>query len=81
MLLGVEYDPLMVGYRLKSAIVGVEHSAAGMHVTHIASGTIVTIPDTDRESGMIEIVYEGRNVSVFLQDLTERSERLDGCSA
>jgi hypothetical protein len=69
------------GYRLKSAIVGVEHSPTGMHITHIASGAILHIPDTDRESGMIEIVYQGRNVSVFLQDVRERAERLDGHAA
>lgn len=71
----------MVSYRLKSAIVAVERSATWMHITHIASGTIITIPDTDKESGMIEIVYEGRNVSVFLHDVIERSERVDGRSA
>jgi len=67
----------MSNYRLKSAIVGVEHSVDGMHITHIASGTILSIPDTERESGMIEIVHQGRNVSVFLQDLRERAERVD----
>jgi len=67
----------MAGYCVKSAIVGVEHSAGGMHITHIASGTILVIADTDRESGMIETVYEGRNISVFLQDLRERAERVD----
>jgi hypothetical protein len=62
-------------------MVGVEHSSGGMHIIHIASGTILTISDTDRESGMIDIVYESRNVSVFLQDLKERAEHVDGRAA
>jgi hypothetical protein len=65
-------------YGLKSGVVGVERSASGMHITNIVTGTILQIPDTDREVGMIEIVYQGRNVSVFLQDVRERSERADG---
>jgi hypothetical protein len=64
-------------YRLKSAIVGVERSAAGMHITNIPSGWVLTLPDTDKETGMIEIVFEARNVSVFLEDIRERGERVD----
>ena len=70
--------PIVSRYRLKSGIAGVEHSSTGMHLTHILSGAILEIPDTERESGMIEIVYGGRNVSVFLPDVRERAERVDG---
>jgi hypothetical protein len=48
-----------------------------MNITNIATGTVLTIPDTDKESGMIEIVYQGRNLSVFLEDVKERGERVD----
>lgn len=70
----------MFSYRLKSAIVGVERSSTGMRVTNIARGTVLTLPDTDndKESGMIEIVCQGRYVSVFLEDIRERGERVDG---
>ena len=45
----------MLSYRLKSAIVGVERCSTGMRVTNIERGTVLTIPDTDNETGMIEI--------------------------
>jgi hypothetical protein len=64
-------------YRLKAAIVGVERCSTGMRITNIERGTVLTIPDTDKESGMIEIVYQGRYVSVFLEDVRERSERVE----
>ena len=73
----------MVSYRLKSAIVGVERSSTGMRITNIAKGTVLTLPDTgnDKESGMIEIVYDCRYISVFLEDIRERGERVEARSA
>ena len=67
----------MFSYRLKSAMVGVERSSTGMQITNLASGTVLTIPDIGRVSGTIEIVYRGRYVSVFLEDVRERGERVD----
>lgn len=67
----------MFSYRLKSAIVGVERCSTGRRITNIAIGTVLSIPDTDRDSGMIEIVNQGRYVSVFLEDIRERGERVD----
>jgi hypothetical protein len=64
-------------YRLKSAIVGVERSSTGMHITNIPCGSVLALPDTDKETGMVEIVFEGRNVSVFLEDIRERGEHVD----
>jgi hypothetical protein len=68
-------------YRLKLAIVGVERSSTGMRITNIARCTVLTIPDTDKETGMIEIVYDGRNLSVFLEDVKERGERVEASRA
>jgi hypothetical protein len=68
-------------YRLKSAIVGVERRSTGMRITNIAIGTVLSIPDIDRDSGMIEIVNQGRYVSVFLEDIRERGERVDASRA
>ena len=67
----------MFSYRLKSAVVGVERSVAGMRMTNIERGSVITLPDTDKDSGMIEIVCQGRYVSVFLEDVRERGERVD----
>ena len=73
----------MFSYRLKSAIVGVERASTGMRITNIAKGTVLTLPDTgnDKESGMIEIVYDCRYISVFLEDIRERGERVEARGA
>ena len=67
----------MARYRLKFAITGIVHSAAGMHITQITAGDTLTVPDTDQEKGLIEIVHQGRNVSVFIEDLRERAENIE----
>ena len=71
----------MPGYRLKSAIVGVERSTKGMLTARIASGSVLNLPDTEKTSGMVEVVYENRYISVFIEDVCERGERVDQRSA
>jgi hypothetical protein len=68
-------------YRLKSAIVGVERSTQGMLTARIASGSVLNLPDTEKTSGMVEVVYENRYISVFIEDVCERGERMDQRSA
>jgi hypothetical protein len=65
-------------YRIKSSIPGVERSATGMHAVKLAAGEIVTIADIDKESGLVEIVHQGRNLTILIQELRECSERVDG---
>jgi len=67
----------VLSYRLKSAIVGVESCSTGMRVTNIERGTVLTIPDTANETGMVEIVYDSRYISVYLEDIRERGERVN----
>jgi hypothetical protein len=40
-------------------------------ITNIARSTVLTIPDTDKDTGMIEIVYDSRYVSASLEDIKE----------
>ncbi|HEX5230578.1 MAG TPA: hypothetical protein VFW44_22860 [Bryobacteraceae bacterium] len=67
----------MLRYRLKCSIVGIERSSKGMQLIQIGSGEILLLPDGDREQGLMEIVFHGRNVSVFVQDVVERGVRID----
>ena len=47
-----------------------------MEVVEIASGAIVNAPDLAREVGVVEVIHEGRHVTIFVQDLKAHSERL-----
>jgi hypothetical protein len=67
----------MMRYRLRAPLVGIEHSAIGMLIKRIDSGEILNIPETDREDGLMEIVYKGRNVVIVIEDLRERAECLE----
>jgi tRNA U54 and U55 pseudouridine synthase Pus10 len=76
-ILEIRYASRMVRYRLRAPLVGVEHSSVGMLIKRIESGEILSIPETGREDGLIEIVYKGRNVVIVIEDLRERAECLD----
>ena len=72
----------MPSYRLKSPIVGVAHSPTGIHITQIDTGVVL---DMEKEkpgrTGMVEMVYQGRMVEVFLEDLLQRAELVDSSHA
>ena len=59
--------------QLTSAIVGIEGPSSGKHIVVIEAGVMLKRPQTDRTKGFIDILYEGHNVAVFLQDLNERA--------
>jgi hypothetical protein len=67
----------MSTYQLKVPIVGVVRSISGMVITQFAPGEILTVPDGVQEKGMVEILHQGRIVSVFIEDLLERAESLE----
>lgn len=52
-----------------------------MQIAHIAPGAILNVTETERQTGLIDTVYDGRTVAVFLQDLRERAEPVDGSQA
>lgn len=64
-------------YRVISPIVCVEQSSTGMQIAQIATGEFLSVPALDGETGSVEIVYRGRNVSVFIQDLRNHAERAE----
>jgi hypothetical protein len=37
----------------------------------------LTVPDIDKKSGLTEIVCLGRSVTVFIEDLRKRTERVE----
>jgi hypothetical protein len=67
----------MPSYRLSASIAGVEHSSTGLHIIQIAAGEVIDFPEIERESGLVDLVFHGHNVTVFAQDLRLRSNRID----
>ncbi len=67
----------MPSYRLSASIAGVEHSSTGMRIVQIAAGEVISFPEIERESGLVDLVFHGHNVTVFAQDLRLRSNRVD----
>lgn len=71
----------MVRYRLTRSILVVTDSGMGMHLKQVAAGKVVATPDNHKQNGLVEVVCEGRSVSLFIEDLIERAERVKACGA
>jgi hypothetical protein len=67
----------MARYRLGSPIIAVELSSSGMRLIQIGAGEILIVPDPEQGRSLVEIVYHGRNVSVFIQDVMDRGECIE----
>ena len=46
------------------------------HITQIPEGTILSLDDPGRDSGIVEVQVEDRRIGIFLQDLRDRGELL-----
>ncbi len=64
----------MLCYRLKSRIPAVEYLSTGNRITQLSAGQILSIPDTDKECGLVQTVCQGRNIAVFIEDLRLQDE-------
>jgi hypothetical protein len=67
----------MPRYRLTSPIVAIDRAGKGMRIRQIACGEILAVPDIDKKSGLTDIVWRGRGVTVFIEDLRKRTERVE----
>jgi len=64
-------------YQLRLAIVGVSRDAnAPMKVVTVPVGAVLTIATITLESGLVDATWDGQTVSVFVQDLKARADRI-----
>ena len=48
-----------------------------MRIVRIDPSAVLKVPDTDCRSGLVDAIYRGRKLRVFIQDLYERGERVE----
>ena len=68
-------------YRLKSSILAVEYIGNRTEFINLSAGEILRVHDQDKQRGLMKIEYRGRTVAVFVQDLRERSDRIEAYGA
>jgi hypothetical protein len=64
-------------YRLSASIAGVEQLPTGLHIIQINAGELISFPEIEKDSGLVDLEFHGHNVSVFAQDLRARTSRIE----
>jgi len=66
------YDTLMV-YQLREAIVALSpREETGVRIVTIPLGSVLRLKGKSEEPGLVDVVWQERQLSVFLQDLESR---------
>ena len=74
------YLPFVQSFRLKSALVAVDPEP-GPRIVSVDVGQIVRVMGSVQRSGLVDVLVDGRTLSVFMRDLEERGERVDPAGA
>lgn len=72
---------MTVEYRLNSPTMAIEPEGGSdgrMHFVIIPAGALLTLAGEPQQSGLVDVLFEGRVVAMFLRDLQERGERTLG---
>jgi hypothetical protein len=64
-------------YRVKSFLAALEYIGANITIIEIPAGTVLSVPNTRRQTGLIETFYQGRVLLLFIEDLGDRARRID----
>ena len=70
------YLPFVQSFRIKSALVAVDPEP-GLRIVTVNVGQVVTVVGTVQRVGLVDVLVDGRTLSVFMRDLEERGERVD----
>ena len=47
-----------------------------MHFVTVPAGALLTLAGEPQQSGLVDVLFEGRVVAMFLRDLQDRGERI-----
>jgi hypothetical protein len=64
-------------YRVNSFLAALEYVGTNITIIEIPAGTVLSVPNTRRQTGLIETCYQGRVLLVFIEDLADRARRID----
>ena len=68
-------------YRLTSALVAIKGGPTGVQIITIHAGTIVTLTGIPQQSGLVDVRVGAEILSMFMRDLEERAEVVNGSGA
>lgn len=67
----------MQAYRLREAMVAVSRDGGGMRIITLPVNAVLMVEKNTLLSGLVDTLWDGQTVSVFVQDLRARAELVD----
>jgi hypothetical protein len=68
-----------VTYRVLKPLLAVRHQpGVATVILTIAPGSLITVRDEVEETGFVAVFYEGQIVKVYMRDIENGAERVDG---
>jgi hypothetical protein len=65
-------------YRINDPTIAMFHEKGGYTARTVASGTVVEVSDGPIDGDkLVDVIWDGRNVMMFTQDLRSRAERIE----
>ena len=72
----------MPKYRLKSALIALKaDDESGLRIVTLNAGVTVKLSGAVQRSGLVDVIAEGEKLFMFMRDLEERTERIEGRGA
>jgi hypothetical protein len=71
-----------VTYRVLKPLLAIRHEpGAATVLLTIAPGSLITMKGEVEETGFVDVLYEGRVVKVYLRDIEESADRVEGTAS
>jgi hypothetical protein len=68
----------MPRYRINDSTIAMFQEEEGYKARTVASGTVVEVSDGPIDGDrLVDVIWDGRNVMMFTQDLRSRAERIE----
>jgi len=69
-------------FRLREAIVGVYSSSSeSLTIITVPHGAVIKLMGEPQKSGLVEAIWNGRRIAVFMQDIKSRGESIQVANA
>ena len=70
----------MPRYRLRVALSALD-CEPGLRIVEIHAGVIVEVVGSVQRSGLVDVLTDGKTLSVFMRDLEENGQRVESAKA
>jgi hypothetical protein len=63
-------------FRLREAIIAIPSLPESLTIITVPRGVVLEVVSDAQKSGLVEVLWEGRHIAVFIQDLESRCDQI-----